>query len=214
MFRGRGRGRRGRGMIRTYTTSKNFVTPAQLRTVTEGRVLRGSFDPPRVISNPWNTLVLSAAGSEDSAGITAFTVNSFATLLRSQIGLPTTLVLFMRILRISIWSTAADVVSSPLNFALQPAHLQSGATNAFHQWIEDIGTPTRPAHCHFLWPRNEADFVFNSSENSSVVVAQFDHSAAFGYYIHVHVLWRPQGGDPIPSRFVRGLVESFERVNI
>lgn len=214
MFRGRGRGRRGRGMARTYTTSKNFVTPAQLRNVTEGRVLRGQFDPPRVISNPWNTLVLSAAGSEESSGITTFTIKSFAILLRSQIGLPESVVLLLRILRIGLWSNAADVVQAPLILALQPAHLQSGASIAYHQWIEDIGTPSRPAHCHFLWPRNEADFVFNSNDNSSTIIAQFDHVAAFGYYLHLHVLWRPQGGDPIPTRYVQTNFDSFERVTI
>lgn len=180
--------------------SRNFVTPAELNRRLRGFAPQGSFDPPRIVANPWNSLVIAAAVNNATAGTAQITCGSLATSLRGQIGLPQSVVLLMRFQRVSVWTTPVDVVSNALNFALLPADLVIARSN--RQWLEDAGTPARPAHLHFVWSSSEQNIVFQSTNSSTVVVFSLDTDDAFGGVAHVHVLWRPDGGDPIPTRTI------------
>lgn len=209
MYRGnRNQNRRGRQNNRVFGFRRNFITPNQLRRDFQGYIPRGPFDPPRVVANPWNSVVLSTAGTDANAGPTTLTVSAFKTVLQNQLGLSSDV--FIRFIRVSVWSSVTDLVAGQLNLALQPSHLQSLTRAAEHQWIEDIGTPARPANVHFVWPRNESDFVFNTSSDGAYVIVTLDHGANFSYYLHIHVLWRPIGGDPIPTRFLQAAIVELD----
>lgn len=197
-----GRGRRGRGRgttAKVFTTRKNFVTPRQQRRDLEGFSPRGQFDPPRVIATPWNSLVLAGLSAAPEAGSTTTTVSTLATLLKSQLGIPTSaeVPFLMRFLRVDIWNTVTDTVNGVTSIALLPEDFNY--QGAQRQWIEDRGTVARPGHCHWVWSRSESLKVYHSVDRASSIIFSVDHGANYTWTVHVHVLWRPAGGDPIPT---------------
>lgn len=196
-----GRGGRGRRRAPTSTTvvRKNFVTPIQNRRELSGYSPQGPFDPPRVIATPWNTIVLAGLSAAIEPGITSTTVAQLAVLLKSQIGIPTAaeVPFLFRFMRIGIWSTITDTVNGVQSLALLPADLNRGGS--VRAWIEDRGTIARPSHCHWVWSRPESLVTFHSVDNASVVIYEVDHGNNYTWNSHVHVLWRPAGGDPIPT---------------
>lgn len=196
------RGRR-RSSRRPTTTKvrRNFVTPAQLHRESHGIAPKGRFDPPRIVVNPWNSLVINTVAIYNEAGVNELSISSLATALRVQIGLNTDQRLLMRFRRVDIWTTPQTVVTSQVNLALLPENLtplSAGSTSQL-QWIEDYGTAVRSAHCHYVWPASMSNAVFDSTDSSAFVIYSVDHSASVGVINHVHVLWRPYGGDPVPS---------------
>lgn len=195
--RGRGRGR-GRGLA-TTVRRRNFVTPAQLRRENHGFAPRGSFDPPRIIATPWNSLVLAGLSSATDAGVTQTTVNTLITLLKSQLGIAPadTTPYLIRFQRLDMWSTTQDTVSGTSSFGMLPSDLLDGGHN--QTWLEDRGTTARPAHLHWVWSASQQTRVFDSSVEGNSIVYSTDHAANWTWNVHVHILWRFKGGDPIPT---------------
>jgi len=177
------------------------VTLAQLHRDNRGYVPRGRFDPPRIIVQPWNSVTLAAFSSIQAAGVVDYTVESLAVLLRSQIGAPTNSNLILRFSRVDIWTTPIDVVTNTaLNIALRPASFYApDAEDGNYPWIEDFGTVTRPAHCHYVWAQSQQQRTYVTSENSNVTIFSVDVPIAQSIIIHVRVLWKFLAADPVPS---------------
>lgn len=173
-------------------------TSTLIRYMIRGAAFRGRFDPPRIIATPWNSVVLCAYGVFSDAGTSNFTFSSLATVLRTQLGLVTTQTLSLRFRSVGLWSTPSDVATSAINVALRASDLNFGTTG-YHQWIEDAGTTARPSHVHWAWSAAESEVIYVSPANDTTVVFQVDHTAAFSYIVHVHVLWKSTGGDTIPT---------------
>lgn len=191
----RGRSRRGRSITRV---SRNFVTPLELRRHEQGFVPRGRFDPPRIVANPWNSIVLAGNVTVEAAETTNFTLASARTLLSSQIGLPATTDYEIRVSRVDIWSTLADsTINLNSSLALSPSGLTSAYSN--YPWIEDRGTVARPAHMHYVWPVSQSTIVNSTADGTSLIIFYIDHGANAGWTVHLHILWRPVNGDPIPT---------------
>lgn len=161
-----------------------------------GKVLRGRFDPPQCIAAPWNNLTVAYIESISSTP-TSTTVGSIAIGLRGQIGLVAAQTIELRFVRLGVW--IVDAIGVTNNLAIRADALLRPATSGSHQWIEDTGTTARPAHCHYLWPRSEQNVVFTIPTDNAVAIYQTDTKGASTTFVHLRVLWRPVGGDPIPS---------------
>lgn len=196
---GRGGRRRRRGPPATTVVRKNFVTPIQNRRDFSGYSPQGPFDPPRIIATPWNTIVLAGLSAAPDAGVTETTISQLTTLLKSQIGIPTAadIPFLFRFMRVSIWSTLTDTINGVQSLGLQASDLNSGGST--RAWIEDRGTVARPSHCHWVWSRAESLITFNSSSQGNTIIFRVDHGVNYSWNLHVHMLWRPAGGDPIPT---------------
>lgn len=192
----RGRGRR---FTRTRKFVKNFVTPTQLHRQTVGYSPRGRFDPPAIVATPWNSLVIAFASAAPTAGVTDTTVSNLSVALRSQIGLGLTPAISLRFLRVSVWSGLApiDVIGS--NMALRASNLSQSSNTSTYVWIEDRGTVARPAHMHWSWSVSDRNVVFGSATSADTIIFQVDHHANSAWFCHVHVLWKPSAGDPVPT---------------
>lgn len=206
MNRGNRRGNRRRGR---QNNSRGRVV---LRRDFQGSIPIGSFDPPRAVTSPWNTLVVSATSTFEEAGFSQLKVSSVVQAIQTQLGFANTQKMYLRMTRVDIWSTVSDAVIGPLSFAVEPADLISATTArvTYRQWIEDIGTPARPAHVHFVWSRPEQEVVFTSDTDADIILLNIDHSATFACYWHIHVLWRVFGGNPI-SMANRIVLDTIDR---
>lgn len=206
----RGRGRGG-GRSRLVRRSRNFVTPAQLRRDNQGFYPRGRFDPPRIVVTPWNNIVLAALSTANAAGTYDFQVANIVTLFRNQVGAPTALNFIFRVLRVDVWTTPGDVLqNTALNFGLRPASLLGPVEDDdFFPWVEDFGTATRPAHCHFVWPVAHQNCILVSNESTNIVIFSIDTPVVQSFSVHIHLMWRIAGGDPTPSYNLR--LESTRR---
>jgi hypothetical protein len=195
----RGRGRSSR--VRTTKVVRNFVTRRQLHREQSGFSPRGRFDPPSVVSNPWNSVVLVSRGLTASAAA-CFTNTSVITLLKSQLGLTgLTADLVFRLLRVDFWLDSSG--SESPNLGLQPVSffnkLEGGKVSKAVQWIEDVGTSVRPAHCHYVWPLAEQKVVFASSQSATNLFCFDTKAEKLSFTMHVHVLWRSNDADQVPS---------------
>lgn len=194
--------RRGRGNRRQRTTRrvKNFVTPAQLRRDNRGFIPRGRFDPPRIVTQPWNSVTLAAFSSISAAGVHDYSVSSLTTLLQTQLGTNAN-ALLLRFMRVDVWTTPIDVVTNTaLNFALRASDLMApDESDGYMQWIEDFGTQARPAHCHYVWPQTSQTRVFASQQDGATAIFSVDVPIAQSLIVHVHVLWKFWQADPVPS---------------
>jgi len=194
----RGRGRSSR--VRTTKVVRNFVTRRQLHREQSGFSPRGRFDPPSVITNPWNSVVLVSRGLTASAA-DCFTNTTLNTLLISQLGLTgITAELVMRILRVDFWLDSSG--SQSANLGLQPVSFFNkiqGKQVKPVQWIEDVGTTLRPAHCHYVWPIAEQKVVFGSTQDTTSIFCFDTKAENLSFTIHVHVLWRSNEADQVPS---------------
>lgn len=213
----RGRTRRGRS-TGLYRVSRNFVTPRQLHDRERGFSSQGPFDPPSVVATPWNTIVLAFRSTYSEKGTTPVTMAGLATVLRTQTGLAASQKLLMRFQRVSLWTTVADTVVGATDFALRPADLRT-VTPHGRQWLEDVGTTARPAHVHWTWSAVEQNAVFSTDLDGAMTVYVVDHQDNFTCYVHVHVLWRPLGADPVPTYrrlapFPSTIVASFDDLHL
>lgn len=201
--RSRGRGARVRG-ARTIR--------AQLRVDYDGVAPRGRNDPPRIVANPWNSIVLIARGLT-TGKLQEVTPSSLRTLLVSQAGLDgLTAQLDFRFLRVDVWLDPITTVSGGAgtsNLGLLPTAWQATSLSA-RTWIEDVGTSVRHAHCHYIWPRIDQNSIVNSSYNLRVFAID-TKVADLGFTQHVHLLWRSRTADLVPS-FRLG--EPFESLSI
>lgn len=187
------RQRRSRRVV-TNTVAR-VPTSAQLRRDEQGYVPRGSFDPPRVVANPWNSIVLAGESAVATAGQTPFTFSNLQTLLASQIGLPATTVFVVRISRVDVWSGLSSTTALSGTIALRAEAFGSGTSS--YQWIEDRGTVARPGHVHFVWPRAQQAHPIATSVTGTIFTV--DHISVAQWTQHVHILWRIDGGDPVPT---------------
>jgi len=194
----RGRGRASR--VRTTKVVRNFVTKAQMHRDLEGYSPKGRFDPPGIISNPWNSVVLVSRGLTASASA-CFTTNSIFTLIKSQLGLTgITANLVFRLLRLDFWLDSSG--SESPNLAIQPisflAVIESKPAKVV-QWIEDVGTSVRPAHCHYVWPQAEQRVVFESVQTAYNLFCFDTKAEKLSFTMHIHILWRSNDADLVPS---------------
>lgn len=207
MARGR-RSRRGRGARGMRT---------MLRARFDGVAPRGRDDPPRIIANPWNTVTLVSRGIT-SGGIQPVTPSSVRTLLISQLGLIGFSGKFdFRFLRVDVWldpiNTTGGTATS--NLGLLPSNFQTslaayGDGLAVSSWIEDIGTPVKHAHCHYIWPNATSAVSVNSSYSQSIYKID-TKTKGLGFTQHLHLLWRSSEADLVPSYRIG---EMFEELNL
>lgn len=204
---------RGRGQRRSRRGTRAMMT--QISNRISGFVPRGSFDPPSVIVNPWNSLVLCGTSASNDAGVSTVTLDNAHTLFCSQTGIALTQDISIRVLRVGVWGTGADAVLPTAGIALRP---RAFISNSARQWIEDYGTTARVAHCHYVWPDADNQYVFQWSTQKNRVLYDVDHGAAFSWVNHIHILWKPVGGDPIPTsgihrnRLDSNLITRFESI--
>jgi hypothetical protein len=151
-------------------------------------------------------LVLDSNIASAAGGFTAFKVDNAVKILRRQIGLVDAQEVSLRIAMVSCWSTIAELTSQS-EFALRPAALNK--SGVYWGWLEDQGTLSRPSHVHWTWPVTDRNVILRSKEDPTVVIFQLDTHPSFLGRVHLHVLWKPAGGDPVPSFRVRSVVDDL-----
>lgn len=189
------RGRRGRGgslsnRLRTSLRHQNRADFA-------GFVPNGRIDPPRVLLTPWNTMVLSTLiTGATSAGNTCLSMTDISGLIRTQTGMPSTVIFSLRLLSAQCWHI---VPNGELNnqirvrffSLLQPTTNTTCSITYTLAQIEDYGTPARNATAKFIWPKTHSSNVFNSDSN--LIPIRFTTSPSQQILLHITLLWRFNG---------------------
>lgn len=195
------RNNRARGTSRG--SMRRGVSHRQLRNELTGINFRGSFDPPRVVAIPWNTVTLSGDLAFSSAAINTYGVNQVASFMRTLMVMANSQPLSFRFVSVSIWTLSPVLTSGALvqRTAMNPYDLVSPSPGRARQWIEDEGTITRPAHVHHLWSIPEQMRVFTSGNDPNQILFSIDTpEEGVGLHFQIRVLWKCAGGNPIPSQ--------------
>lgn len=160
-----------------------------------------SFDPPAQIVVPWYHAVLVSRGTTVTPGKYSFlTVSNISTALCAQLGIAPVAgaALTFRFLEASVWlypSTIADLAKVNLGvvfYATVNAQKGTGARTV----KEDVGTPVRPAHCHFRWPLVDRETILTMAAQGAWYPIAVDSAAeGLSLLFQVSLLWRSDGGD-------------------
>lgn len=187
--RGRGRGRGNRLRNRLQNPRKQHIADYR------GIVALARFDPPRVLSTPWNQLVTTFRYTNGtSAANHCFSVADLAIAFRTQCGLPTSVNVGFRIMSAQVWHLTPN---GELNNIVRVRFMSliegitaCDLTDTLAQ-LEDYGTPTRPASVKFIWPKTHSSNTFSSISNR--IFMRTTNGAAQVILIHVSVLWKFYG---------------------
>jgi hypothetical protein len=172
---------------------------------------RGRDDPPRIVANPWNSVTLVSRGLTTGKEIEIKPL-SLRTLLIQQLGLTglTAKVVF-RFLRVDVWLDPLNSQSglATSNLGLLPTAINETSLTAA-TWLEDIGTPVKHAHCHYIWSKFDQDTPV--VQDYPYATYRIDTKTPnLGFTQHVNLLWRSNEPDLVPSF---RLSECFEELNI
>lgn len=168
-----------------------------------GGFVRGPSDPRAIATAPWNSVVLSCTLTSDKAGWLYTSIGQLRTVFFTQLGIPNTTKINMRILRMSIWNdwasrnyvTAGTVFDQFLAMRVLDFSLDCTPTLANE---EDGGTNVIPPHLHYIWPQRLQNYVICSATDRNIFGV--DCQKNLHAIAHVHIMWRTQEFDPLPSR--------------
>lgn len=183
--------RRGRGRRANNNLSRRVTT---IRNELRGASPRGTSDPPRVIINPWNTMVLQVVvvGTSTATNVCITPVNVHAAWQTQHTS--GTLAVAYRIQRMSIWHL---IPNGELNnhvrarfyslFSVNPCDNSSVLSTQ-----SDFGTPARLSHIHYVWPRAHQEAVLIYTSTTTIARISLEPTQQVVY--HLHLLWRFTGG--------------------
>lgn len=189
--------RRGGSRRRGQKVRNNVSTKQQHRADYRGIIANARFDPPRVLSTPWNNLVVSwtfTGGTSASNQCFDFFTN-LAPAMRAQSGLPASVDFGVRLESLQMWHL---VPNGELNNVVRVRFMSliegitaCSLTDTLAA-LEDYGTPTRPASVKFVWPKTHFSNTFPSS--STRIFARATYGASQQILIHAKILWKFFGG--------------------
>lgn len=158
-----------------------------------GIVSYPSFIPPRVLSTPWNSLVVSwtFVNGTTSANRCFDIFTDLASAFRAQCGLPTTVDVGFRIISQQFWHLAPN---GELNNKVQVRFMSliegvnaCTLTDTLAQ-VQDFGTFTRNASAKFIWPKTHSSNAFPSA--STRVISRLTAGPSQQVLIHTSILWK------------------------
>lgn len=195
MVRGNGMSRNRRGTRRPKVSNPMPRLRLEHRLDFRGVIPRGRTDPPRVLINPWNSLVLSTiiigAATSSNRCITFTDIDSMVNL---QLG-TTNASRIYRIRRSQVWHI---IPNGELNNRVRVKFYSLISETSSCDIVktlaacDDYGTPARNATAAFVWPRTHQSNVF--SQTSSAVVLRLTLEPAQQVLVHIELLWKPIGG--------------------
>lgn len=176
------------------------VTKSNLRSALYGSRLRPKNDPSSTSLVPWNSLtVVSNTATAATAPTTTFFSSATLDLaIRNQLGLPTSetsVELAFRLKAVRLWSIQSSTPVMP-TVTMAPCDLveSSGTTQStavLRKWLEDRGTPVRPATVGYSWPVADVDRVFRSTQDEVALFVLSLQTVSQQYLVHFDLLWRP-----------------------
>lgn len=161
---------------------------------------RGRQDPPPIVSAPWNSVIVSVHFTSTTAGWNYTALSSLRTTVKAQLGLPSAHAIQMRLRRVDVWNrwAVASISATLLDKGLACRFLDPTDTcTPTLASKEDEGTAVTQPHVHYIWPTHISSFsLCNTNTNNYLGI---DVQSNFSGLLHVHVLWRSEQFDPIPS---------------
>lgn len=174
---GRGRARRGFRRI-----------PPTIRAKFDGRKLKPNYDPPSIVENKWNNLVLVLEGNGTGTvpvneltgniqDVYGFTMNSQAWML-------------VRIQRAYVWETTGAVGLSvefnDLSYPYEDAMIYRPVAT-----ITDEPAKNHYACVGYEWPAAQQQVIFNLQQQSAAEILNVAVAGSTAQVlIHLHILWK------------------------
>jgi len=159
--------------------------PNQIKSKLNGRVMKNpSWDPPSLVENPWNTIVIPYESNGSAALTTANIREDILGIL--GMSLNTNVYFDLRVLSARIWETTGNygIVAEFNNF-------QVGITAALYSPLATVND--NPAKNHWAvvgyeWPSSIQTYVVNSASDVEVLNVSSEEEAQI--LMHVRVLWK------------------------
>jgi len=162
--------------------------------IATGIAPRGNSDPPRVLTSPWNkVVVVSEIVGADPQKAKCYSVTDLLNSWAVQLGVTVTRVDF-RIESVQLWHL---VPNGELNNSVSARFFSTRGpsgicgTNFTLSQQSDMGTPARNATVKYIWPLAESAFPVPSI--TAQPIFWVDLLPSQHILAHVHVLWRAQG---------------------
>lgn len=166
-------------------------------------------DPPRVISIPWNSLVVRFQGSSVTGASLDYKISDLCNNLTSQILLTCSSDLELRIQRMGAWETSGQ------SFSVEPYSLSAGLQNPATAGpkaaavLHDNAGRNQFARVGYVWPQASQVVVYSRSEDPAVPVYRYSVQPNSSFEFHIHVLWRT--AEILPTRDYGAVVLSTPR---
>lgn len=154
---------------------------------------RPNQDPPNIVQQPWNSLVVTSilTTSEPAAGVSSasITINTLGTALWKQLGGAQNPGIIFRVVRGAAWLTSGSDYFNVTFYDLQRATLVASDAEAT---IEDADARNHYARVGWRWSAADAGVVYKTLNDSSSakVVATVKTNLQSNVLTHFQVLWR------------------------
>lgn len=178
-----GRNARGRGMQRI---------PPTVRAKFDGRKLKPNYDPPSVVENRWNSIVLVLEGH----GTGSVPVSELITDIQDVYGftLKTNVYMLLRVQRAYVWETTGE---SGLNVEFNDLSYPFTDNMPFRPLVTVSDEPAKNHYAcvGYEWPAAQQQVVYNSQgQLSAELINVTATSTSPELLIHIHLLWKTNIG--------------------
>lgn len=189
---------RNRRNIRSRRTGRSRKVPSKVRVMLNGTKLRTTADPSEVVRQPWNSLTLPISFTTTTLGTpTTLTPSLLANYVKSQVGLPNTVALELRVHRVSAWDFGGEAVGLRTFDLLSESTATAGNPLAV---LTDRAGRNRWAKVGYLYPTTQRNNSLASTDTTTTVFQVENGNTTSVGLIKVQVLWRP-ATDIVPSMF-------------
>lgn len=187
------------------------VSRRRFQSALHGKEYRPNQDPPCIIQQPWNNLVVTSSlaipAPEQGATVSVvdITINSLGTALWKQLGGAQNPGVLFRIVRGAAWLTSGEYFNVTFYDLQRPTLAASDAEIT----LEDSDARNHYARVGWLWSAADSSVVYKSLNDSSSgkIIAKVESPVEGLVLTHFQVLWRVAAvADPGKSVTVGQLV--------
>lgn len=177
---------------KTRRPSRRYTNPNATR-------LRTPADPPQVVSQPWNPLVVSREIVHANV-LTPVSVNpaNLSHFVREQVGLATTVPLNIRVLHVRGWNLSGNAIGMR-TFDLKA---EAGNTDPLTVLL-DRPARNRWAKVGCKWPATQQVNSLQSTDTSTVIFTSEANVVPSTLLFQVTLMWRPASTEA-PTRRMFG----------
>lgn len=185
-------------MIRSPVSNPMLQALNSIRRDLNGHKLQPSPDPPSLTSQPWNRLTVSHSTLQPPSGQpVGVNPSNLSDLLRSQINLPQSVELDLRIIRVSVWNLSGTSVGLRTYDLLREVGI---GTNPLAVQLDRPGR-NRWAKTGYYWAATQRNNTLVSTDSDTRLFDLEADKESATLVFQVELLWRPRPDKSVPTSF-------------
>jgi len=182
-------------------TSRRRAPPIRgaVKTALHGRKISPTADPRSVTKTPWNSLTIATKFNQATVGTAVqFNPQTVGALLKSQVGLPSSLGLEIRLIAVRAWSLNSGGIAMRVWDFLSEASNLIGNPLAV---LTDFPGRNQWARVGYKYATTQTNNVFTDALTTPVLFETEGEIVSEDNFVHIQVLWRPSSSLTPVSNF-------------